>query len=172
MRAAGWVVTEKFSMLLVQRPPLGEVETSVRFCLGTGASNLIALVQLVGATPVEAVLDVYLDDSGVARLVTMHRLGTRFAPGLRLLTSGAGAKRLSVGFVKDALAELGCIQGQVRVTAASGHEGRFLFLAGAGVVSIGCSLNKIDVNERAFRDVDRGDVAAFEARWVTSSPHV
>jgi hypothetical protein len=125
---------------------------------------------MIGPTPVENVLDPYLDDLAVEVLVTMHRLGVTFSPKLRLLTSPKGAKHLSKRFVTDAFTEMRCQQGEARVTAVVGHEGRVLLLAGQGVVSLGCSLNNLNVTERPSRDGDRGDSADFETRWGAATP--
>jgi hypothetical protein len=172
MRAAGWDVTPKSdgSHVTIARPPLGEVATTVRFSRGQPATNLTMLVDMIGRTPVESVLDVYLDDRAVETLLTMHRLGARFAPKVRLLTSSKGAKHLSKGFIADAFAEMGCPQGEARVTPGDGHEGRLLLLAGRGVISLGCSLNNFAANERPNRGGDQGEWANSDTRWGAATP--
>jgi hypothetical protein len=160
-------LTNKHNQVVIQRPPLGDVETVVRLRLGHAVTNLVGLVQMIGSARVEGLIDIYLDDLGMERLVTMYRLGVRFSPKTRLLTKSA--KKLSKLMVQGAFDEMGSPHGEVRVTAAGGHEGRFIFLAGGGVVSIGCSLNNIDVNERAFVAGDKGDRAEFEARWLAAT---
>ncbi len=172
IRAAGWhvKVNDALSNVLVTRPALGEVATTVRFTRGRPATNLTMLVDMIGPTPVEGVLDVYLDDRAVETLLTMHRLGARCSPKVRLLTSSKGAKHLSKGFIADAFAEMGCPQGEARVTPGDGHEGRLLLLAGRGVISLGCSLNSFDANERPNRGGDQGEWADFETRWGAARP--
>jgi hypothetical protein len=164
-RAVGWSVAVDGSKILIEKPPLGEIATTARLMRGYPATNLTTWVQVIGTVPVECILDVYLDDAGLERLLTMHRLGVRFSPKLRLLTSQSGAKNLSKAFVNDVLAELGCQQGEIRVTTGRGHEGRFMLLDDASVVALGCSLNGLDTNERAHRSGDQGERADFETRW-------
>jgi hypothetical protein len=172
IRAAGWPVevNDTFSNVVVRRPPVGEVVTSIRFARGRPASNLATLVDLIGPTPVEGVLDVYLDDRAVATLVTMHNLGVTFSSKLRLLTARRGAKGLSKAFVSDAFTEMGSQRGEARTTWGAGHEGRLLLLAGHGVISLGCSLNNFDANERPNRGADQGEWADFETRWESATP--
>jgi hypothetical protein len=172
LRAAGWVVkvNDTVSNILVTRPPLGEVATAVRFTHGRPATNLTTLVDMIGPTPIEGILDVYLDDRGVGTLLTMHRLGATFSPRVRLLTSSKGAKHLSKSFVADAFTEMGCQQGEARITSANSHEGRLLLLAGRGVIGLGCSLNNFNVNERPSRGGDRGEWGDFETRWQAATP--
>jgi hypothetical protein len=169
-RAAGWLITARYSHLLIERPPLGEIDSTVRLSRGQPAANLTALVQLIGPTPVEAILDVYLDDVALERLVTMHRLGVNFSPKTRLLTSKSkkGADRLSKQFVQDLFKDLGCNQGAVKSMPANQHEGRFILLSGANVVTLGCSLNNLDVNETTHRGGDHGEREYFEGQWSTA----
>lgn len=172
IRAAGWMteVNGNASNILVTRPPLGEVVTAVRLARGRPGTNLTVLVDMIGPTPVECVLDVYLDDRAVETLLTMCRLGVNFSSKLRLLTSSKGAKHLSKGFVADAFTEMGCQQGEARTTSANSHEGRLLLLAGRGVVALGCSLNNFNVNERSSRGGDAGEWGDFETRWQAATP--
>ena len=152
------------------RPPVGDVPTTIRFAKGRPATNLTMLVDVIGLTPVDAILDVYLDDRAVETILTMHRFRVIFSPKLRLLTPSKGAKLLSKGFVAHAFAEIGCSQGEARVISANGHEGRLLLLAGRGVISLGCSLNNFAANERPNRGADRGEWADFETRWIAGRP--
>jgi hypothetical protein len=172
IRAAGWIVkpNNAGSNVIVERPPLGEVATTARFTRERPATNLAMLVDMIGRTPVEAILDAYLDDRAVEALVTMHRLGVQFSAKLRLLTGRSGAKNLSKSFVADAFIELVCQQGEVKIVGASVHEGRLLLLGGQGVLALGCSLNSFKANERPHRGGDHGEWADFEKRWATAAP--
>lgn len=165
-RAAGWSVKVRASYLFLEKPPLGEIESTARLVRGQPATNLTSLVQMIGPTPIESILDVYLDDVALERLLTMHRLGVNFSPKVRLLTSKRGAKNLSKRFVENVCTEFGCNHGAVKVITANQHEGRFILLSGDNVITLGCSLNNLDVNETTHRGGDHGEGADFERRWL------
>lgn len=167
---AGWDVRNTGFDLKIHRPqpgsrPLG----AVRLSKGRPATNIGLVAMLLQGATVEAVLDAFLDDRGLETLLTLRNLGVLFSPKVRLLTSSRVEKRLTRSFAVAVLTELGCGGGEVRVFGADGHEGRIVLLEGGDVVSLGASLNGLDVNERPHRDRDKGDRAAFDARWAEAT---
>jgi hypothetical protein len=165
MRSAGYIVHVAAGRARVERPPLGEGRTIYRLRVGEPATNLVAIAQLIGRDPVEAAFDAYLDDVGLERFTTLHRFGVTFSTRLRLLTSPKGARALSGAFARDVFREVRSDSGEIRVTPAHGHEGRYLLLGGGRVLDPGVSWNCMAANDRAIRDSDRGDRVDFEDRW-------
>lgn len=166
--SAGWHVEDKGQHFLITRPtPVGSPRAA-RFAQGRPATNASLLVTMLGATEVAAVYDPYLDDRGLQVVLTMRNLGVVFSRELRLL--GRDARRLTKGYADSVLRELPAAQGEVRVKGGRGHENRLIFLADGDVVSIGCSLNNLDVNERPHRDSDGGARAEFDADWAGATP--
>jgi hypothetical protein len=168
---AGWDVAARDWHVVIRRPPAGaRPRGPIRMTKGRPATNIGLLASLIDKSEVEAVFDTYLDDRALRRLVTLRNLGVSFSPKLRLLTSSKGARSMTTSYASDVLQELGCQQGEVRVAAGvSGHEGRLVLLAGGDVVSVGASLNELDVNDRSHRDRDKGDRAAFDERWASAT---
>ncbi len=141
--------------------------TDIRIEYGTPAGNVARCVQMISPTSVVAVWDVYLDDKGVETLLTMRNLGVIYSDQLRLLSSDKKApKQLTKGFVQDFFKEIGVTKGETRYVPYLQHEHRLLLLADGDVVTLGGSLNNLNINERMHRTADQGDLKSFEEQWM------
>lgn len=149
-----------------QRPP-----GQARIIRGEPVSNAGRLVAMIGASTIEAVFDVYLENKSIANLAVLGQLGVRFTPSLRLLSSTQKAPaKLTKSLVQDFFMEVDCPQGEARYVSYQGHEHRLLFLSGGEVISLGGSLNSFNTNERMHRATDQGDLQTFESAWTGAMP--
>ena len=73
---------------------------------------------MIGRTPVEAILDAYLDEALAMGALGRDRLGVAFSSEAEAAAGKSGAKSLSESWL-DAFAELACQQSEVRVIQAS-----------------------------------------------------
>lgn len=148
-----------------QNPP-----KQVRLLYGSPVTNTGRLVSMIGASIIQAVYDVYLDDKAIFNLSILCNLGVSFSPNLRLLASDRTApKKLTDQFVSDFFKQSGCTQGKARYTAYTSHENRLLFLDGGDIISLGGSLNNLNINERMHRVADTGEMQLFEKAWNTAT---
>jgi hypothetical protein len=147
-------------------PPL----TSVHLRLGEPATNHVRLARLIRGAKVEAVYDPYLDDKGLATLLTLVQLDGGVAPVIRVLTSDR--KTVNPDFVTALFVELGCDQAksEIRSVPDRGHQGRFILLAGGRAITLGMSLNGLNVNDDAYLGDDREHRPLFESEWAKAGP--
>ncbi len=145
---------------------------TIRLVRGKPASNIGTIQRVIATSVIEAVYDIYLDDKGVDMLITLHNLGTKFDPELRLLSSAAKVpKELRKQFVSQAFIDLGCSKGEARyLDMKKGHEYRFMLLTGGRALVLGTSLNRMDVNEAPHLESDTKDRPLFENVWKTALP--
>jgi hypothetical protein len=145
-------------------PPL----TSVHLNLGKPATNHVRLARLIRGAKVEAVYDPYLDDKGLTTLLTLVQLGGAVAPRLRLLTSDR--MTVNLDFVRKLFTELGCdkAKSEIRSVPDRGHQGRFILLTGGRAITLGMSLNGLNVNDDAHLRDDSEHRPLFESEWATS----
>ena len=134
----------------------------------TPAQNLETIASLAGGAQVGEVFDPYLDDKGLANLRAIANLDMQFAPEVRLLTAGAGAKRLSQEYLAAWQAELG-LTAAVRVVNNQAHR-RFLLLSSRQSLIIGCSLNSTEKDEAVHLESDKDDRPFFESEWLAAKP--
>jgi hypothetical protein len=169
LAAAGWEVEEDDLNLRVWFPRDPGPIALARFEKGRPASNIRLLREMIGKDRIDAILDPYVDDRALDLLVSLHRsFDVRFAEGLRIL----GRKKqstLTAAFSRAALTEIGAAQGELRIAKGDGHENRLIFFENRTVLSLGASLNALNVNERPHRDADRGARADFDNEWATAT---
>lgn len=168
---------------------LPELQETLRDLLGDGppqhvrtkkttdATNLIAIVDMVGPAVVEAIYDPYLKSFALADLVTMKTLGIKITPNLRLLSSGRlipvpgkEVKEFQVTrrFVQQVFSELGVTAGEYRYMRRIPHP-RFFLLSGGGAIQPDYSFaDSQDGNLHAVSDGQ--DRVLFEQWWQTAQP--
>ncbi len=140
--------------------------TRIRTIEGKPASNFSRIANLIGSSRVEAVYDPYLDNKGIANLLTLVGLANSVIPGLRLITAITEPGRLSRNFVRDYFRELGCHSGEIRKTSSKKPHRRFMLLSGGQALIMGMSLNDLDKNEAVRLEDDQEDKPFFEIEWA------
>jgi hypothetical protein len=142
--------------------------TRARTVEGEPASNFSKIAKLIGPAQVVAVHDPYMDDKGLANLLTLVGLAQTAAPDLRLITSNKGAKGLTRNFVSAFFTQLGCSSGEIRKTSSRKPHRRFMLLSGGQSLIMGMSLNDLDKNEAVHLESDALDRPLFEKEWASS----
>jgi len=155
-----------FSSML---PSFGSPLQRVRLAENEPASNYGKIASLIGTKTIEAVFDPYLDENGLRNLLTLHHLGAKVDPDVRLLTSGQKASSLRKSlYLQDWISEVGCSSGAIKqMTSASPHR-RFMLLSGSQSLIIGLSLNKLGKDEAAHLENDQLDKPFFDEQWASS----
>ncbi len=113
----------KCSPLLQSRP------TKTRLEENEPASNYGRISMLIGSARIEAVHDPFLEEKGLANLLTMTKLGASVSSHVRLLTSVKVSKRINPLYVQSWFKELGC-SGDIRKSSATKPHRRFMLLSG------------------------------------------
>jgi len=153
-------------------PMLGQHPiTSVELKRGEPATDREKISILFGSAKLEAVHDPFLDNKGLATLLSILKLANGAVPNLRLMTGVKGVKGLTLDFVTSFLSELDCSAGQVRISSDPEAHRRFYLLTGGTSVRQGPSLNKVDKNEVADTHSDRDDREFFNQHWKSGKPY-
>lgn len=162
---------EELDEALRQRGVAGRAprRDSTRTRQGEPASNIGRIAGLMRSR-VEGVYDPYLDDRGLATLVSLVGLGHGVAPDVRLVTSLALGERLTQAFVAATVRELRAPHGLVRRTTSPKPHRRFMLLSGGQSLILGMSLNDLDKDEAARIEPDTEDRPFFDREWGQATP--
>jgi hypothetical protein len=148
--------------------------STARFSETTPATNLATFSRLIGTATIRAVHDPFLDNKGLANLLSILTLGpSSVANNVRMLACEKMTRGprpgLTKTFVADWLRELGITAGEVRLMPDKKHR-RFLLLGGGQSLIFGMSLNNIAKDEAAHLESDTEDTTFFDSMWATATP--
>jgi hypothetical protein len=134
-------------------------------------SNVQRIVKMIGTSKIEGVFDPYLDDTGLALLLSALRMSESAAPTLRLITGRSGVKSLGPQFVAMFFEELGCANGRIRLTSNPDAHDRLLLLSSDKSIHVGPSWNNMSKSGQISLHSDAHENRAFfETEWAAGSP--
>lgn len=149
-----------------------EPPCSVRLNSSEPATNLNKLSSLIGASLIEAIFDVYLDNQALNNVLDLISLGAKASPNVRIITSTrkVADNKLTKNYVNHFLSQLSSTSGEVRHKLYAGHQRRFMLLTGGKSLIIGSSFNHLSVNEAAHVELNSGDLLFFNNEWSNATP--